>query len=339
MHLTDIEAEVTRQAENWQEHTGRITGWDVDGGVITVGGTLFTLNDNAQKQMWQRLGIVGVYNSYKPEDGVYKVYDDDLTDLRVLQQNIDWCIRHRQKTDTLIIYDQSDNEAKCVKSDRYQRLKNLAVFNKAIEIYPDTDMFNADHSYINDKRMYLSFGSADSHVSQLEIKETGMQQGDLIGMGCQVWNNEVGLGSAKVGQFLIRLACANGMTSRRQIDLKAIPHIHKDMIPRLDYAMRHILDVGNMEQVLTRALNRPAIVETLDNEQLQTITKIPIRHFEGIRTAHEQEPVGVSPQGINGYGVLAAVTRYNSHIFPGQEDYSPYESQELMHLAYPLLTL
>ncbi len=67
--------------------------------------------------------------------------------------------------------------------------------------------------------------------------------------------------------------------------------------------------------------------------------QIPKRHHDGVISAHLADPIGVSEEGVNGYGIYNATTRWNSHGYRSTDYFTQEESQSLMAAAYPLLTM
>lgn len=321
MSLQDIERIAKYQQDNWKTIDGEITDFDLEHNTIKVGGVEFTYNQHAGKNVFERLNMLGAAGDF-----------DTISDRKMLQKIVDYCIINKQKTDSRVIYDTNNYEAKAVKSDRYTPVGNYRVLQKAIAKYEDS--FHEKGSFISDERMILNFGNIETR----EVKGKNMQKGDVIGFGSQIWNSDVGLSSLGVGQFMIRLACTNGMTSRESINVSRIAHTSNDLMEKLAYAMETIINPERMIKVITRAMERPAIVEDI-RDFTKIIKGIPNRHIDGIVFAHNQEPIGVSAEGVNGWGIYNAITRYATHLFPHYETFNNYESNQLLTNAYPLLTL
>jgi len=320
MQLQDIERIAKYQNDNWYVHDGYITELDIVNNVIVVNGEEFNLNNLSSEQAFRRLNINGTRKDFSSED-----------DQPILQQAVDWAIGTRQKTKSRIIYDVNTNEAKCVKSERYNPVGNYQILQHSLRKFEDN--FTPKHSYINDKRMYLSFGVVQSHY----IVPKNAKVGDEIGFGAQVWNSDVGLSSLSVGQFMLRLACTNGMISRETINIERLIHTRSDLFYKFKEKLDYIVEPRKMIDIISRAMGRPAIVEKFEDFS-KIVPQIPERHHEGIIDAHKIEPIGVSADGVNGWGIYNAITRYNSHIYQDLPIYDPFESQKLLSAANHILT-
>jgi hypothetical protein len=102
--------------------------------------------------------------------------------------------------------------------------------------------------------------------------------------------------------------------------------------------MNSILNAKDMLKVISRSIDRPAIVENI-RDFTKIIKGIPSRHDDGIVMAHGMEPMGLSPEGINGWGIYNAITRYVSHIYPQYATFDNNEANQILAAAYPLLTV
>ena len=336
MEKKTIERVSKYQADNWAEFDGYIGSYNAEDGILIVGTEEFSMNANARKQMAERLGMKGTVKDFEK-------------DLAFMQDAYNRKISTAQKTPSRIIYDTNNMEAKAVKSTRYNRLLNNDVFYKAIDTYED--FFDPKHSFINDNNMYLGF----TGVKEVEVKPKNAKVGEIISFGSQVWNSETGNGSLGVGQLLVRLVCTNGMTSKEMLDVARWKHLtFYDLMAKLVEGLNTIITPDKTAKLLSRAMGRGPIVPrindtTLEGKDLVMAQKpwrtllsrfqIPKRHHDGIIIRHVDDPIGVSGDGVNAWGIYNAVTGYNSHVFPRTLAYNNMESQNLMTSAYPLLTL
>jgi len=325
---------IAMQQALWQTVDDYIKKYDVEEGILYLqNGDEFTLNPNAEEQVLDRLHLKGTSKDFDEEDR----YEDGNHDKVFVQNAVNWKVKYGQKTPSRVIYDPETNQAKAIKSNRYTMMPNYYVLQKALienTEYSPEDHYDARYSYIDDNHMKVGF----TGMRQVEVGAK-FNKGDILGVGVRMWNSQTGNSSLGVGQLLVRLACTNGMTSKEAYDIFRMTHANKDLMYRFNYAMRNILSSDKMIKAIERSIGRPAIVENLSDTRLAKITRIPSRHFSGIRKAHEDDPIGVSEEGVNGWGVYNAVTRYNRHIYPRSPNYNNFESNELMALAYPLITL
>ena len=346
MDLKQIQTVATYQTDNWDSFKGQIQNYDLSEGVLelekvdesnVIEVAEFKLNPNSQTQVLERLGLKGTYADFIGAKSLAKW----KMSAEQMQSNIDYRIKQMQESSrvapTQVIYDTKTMHAKAVKSDQYVRLPNKEVLDRTIAKYGEN--FNHKNSWIDDKRMNISFSDIDTRwISKKEISERQLQQGDAVSFGIQVSNSDTGYGSLMVGQFMVRLACTNGMTSRVAMDIERMIHVHNDLMVRLDYALDHIVEPGTFAKTIQSAMNRPAIIKTID--EFPTIIKnVPKIHKAGIMLRHENDPIGVNADGINPWGVFNAITGYASNGYTQSENYDRKVANELMYAAYPLLKI
>lgn len=329
MNLEDIKRFALYQKEHWLEHKGVIAQYDyVDKKLVLSDGSEFTVSPQAEHQLFSnRIKILGTVNNF--ED-----------DPEFIQKAIERKIDRETKTDTFLIYDEKNQNIKGVVSDRYKRIFN----NDVIARIPDNYMtqFDRQHSFINDVKMSVKLTNSDS-INKQEIKAAGYQVGDMVALGLGVGNSEVGEGSLWVEQVALRLVCTNLMIRPAgAINVERVVHKGFGIMEKFNYAMSEAAQKSEIMPILNRAINRPAIYDVEDEYDIPNVLRrvhIGKEHDEGIINAYGIEPLGRSNEGINGWGVYSAVTRYNSNIYPNTDHYSPLESISILNSAYPLLTM
>ena len=347
MDLEAIRSFAQNQKDNWDEKYGFILNFDTTDDIITLrveeeNGQYedleFTVNPTAKKQTYKRIGLGGTYKDWIggdtegfPKWKIDNTQMQDCIDTRIQQMGL-----NSRLSPSRILFDRNTMDAKSVMTQKYVRTPNIGVLEHAEAQYEDN--FDPNHSWITDDKMMLSF----KNVNTVSITKDGVassaEVGDIVGFGAQVWNSETGMAPVAVGQFLERLACTNGMTSRMVEDLFRFRHVYNDLMEKLDEALISIVEPTRTSEIIANAMGRPAIISTIA-EFPKIVSKIPKIHHTGIIKAHTQDPIGVTDKGINGWGVYNAVTRYAQHIYPNAPDYTGAVRQDIMAAAYPLLTL
>ena len=346
MDLKDIRSFAQKQKDDWAEKYGVLSDFDREGGTITLtvdnmDGTHsdmeFSLNDNAEAQTYKRLGLGGTYKDWIGDGNdqfpKYKRNETQMQDC--IDKRIEQMEANSRLAPTRVLYDSKSLDAKSVMTQKYIRIDNIGVLEQAVKKYGDN--YDPNHSWITDNKMMLSFKNINTVAIGKDGIDKTAQVGDIVGFGAQVWNSETGNSSVGVGQFLERLACTNGMTSKMIADLYSFRHIYANLMIEISSAMDKIVNPDRTATIIAKAMKRPAVISSM--EEFPKIVKVPKIHHEGIIAAHESEPIGTSPEGINGWGVYNAFTRYAQHSLPYTDGYTGALAQDMMTIAYPLLTL
>jgi len=323
MQLSEIRRIAQHQDDHWVSRQGFIDTVDITEGLIEVDGVEYKLVDNSKREV---LGILGL-------NGTAREFEDDPKFLQMAVRRKNGDLNREYQ----VIYDETNDQAKGIKGTGYQMISNIDVLDKSMSRYGDN--FDPRHSNINDNSMEISF----SGIQNIPIPSK-RSVGDIVSFGTRAWNGITT--SLGVGQLLERLACTNGMLSREKMDVVRMAHNQHELMMRLEEGLVSIMKNDSMLNVMARAVDRPAIVRRLDAPDghkawgdLLTRYRIPRRHHEGIFRAHRAEEVGVDEDGVNGWGVYNAATRYNSHEHRDLSTYDFHESMAIMTNAYSLLTL
>jgi hypothetical protein len=338
MQAAEIREFVEYQKNHWKQCDGHITSYDIKEGILKANGKEFTVNKNAEEQILQRLKLVGTAGDFAKLNK-----KGEMEDAYFMQQAIARKIAFGQKTASRIIYDEDTNQAKAVKSTRYNRIYNLDVLDKAMEKYQD--FFTPNLSHVDDDYMYLSFDK----MSEIVIKD------DRFSTGIQAWNSETGNASLGVGQLMFRFACTNGMVGKDSIDVERMAHSENDLMMRFLNAIDKVKDTTNFQKTIEKSINNPNglvrriydlgldIPETDRDHPRHSWTnmlarfKFPEKYVNGIIAAHLKEPVGIVDGGVNAWGLYNAITRYATHDYPLDPEFNAVKQQAMFGSAYPLL--
>ncbi len=329
MNLEDIKRFALYQKEHWLEQTGVIAQYNyADKVLVLSNGSEFTVSPQAEHQLFtNRIKILGTVNNF-------------TNDPEFIQKAVDRKIERETKTNTFVIFDERNKNIKGIVSDQYRRIFNANVIDRIPDNY--LQQFDKQHSFINDVKMSIKLTNSDS-INKQEIKAAGYKVGDMVALGMGVGNSEIGEGSLWVEQVALRLVCTNLMIRPAgAINVERMIHKGFGIMDRFNYAMHEVAQRSEIMPVINRAINRPAIYDVANENQIPNVlrrVRIGKEHDEGIINAYGIEPLGRTEEGINGWGVYSAVTRYNSNVYPNTENYSALESMSILSAAYPLLTM
>lgn len=150
----------------------------------------FGIRDHAHGQMAQHAGVPKPY---------YDRLRADHPDLLAMNLNTLFDREPSRRMMRML-----DEQLRAFMSDRYRPLDNydlgMAVLPRLME-FPDIEMAS---SQLTERRFYMKFV-----FPRLEAE---IKVGDVVQMGVEISNSEVGAGSLRVSPLILRLACLNGMT-------------------------------------------------------------------------------------------------------------------------------
>ena len=197
-------------------------------------------------------------------------------------------------------------------SDRYRRLDNIEIATKLLPEFArlgtDVEFHNAA---ITDTRFYLR--------ATFPSMEKAVKVGDPVRWGVQIKNSEVGAGQFDISNFVLRLACTNGMVvtkvmSARHVGKRLGENLSDEAITADDKAfwlaardeLRASIDVARFDEML----------EVLKGTTEGAVIEAPIRATERLAKAYslsesEQEAVLTSLAtggDFTRWGALNAVT-------------------------------
>lgn len=211
LDLTALAAELTRLQESKRDYTvnTRRVGWSTIGSttLVTIDGVEddtpivgpdpdghytygWTVNDYAHGQVADRLGIPRRYYDR------LRAESPDLLDTNVRH----WLIAKPEKRMIRTL----DGRVRAVLSDRYRRLDNYDLMERAIiPALQDIDGLTFQVAHLGPERMTVR--------ALLPRIEREVTVGDAVQAGVQIRNSEVGAGALEVAPFVWRLVCLNGM--------------------------------------------------------------------------------------------------------------------------------
>jgi hypothetical protein len=263
----------------------------------------FLLNDHALGQMATDLGIPKRYFDRM------KVEAFDLFRLNVHH----WM--YQEPNRRMIRAKRADSgppTARAWLSDRYRRLDNIEI---ATKLLPEFSRLGTDVTFhnaaITDTRFYLR--------ATFPSMEKAVKVGDPVRWGVQIKNSEVGAGQFDISNFVLRLACTNGMVvskvmSARHVGKRLGDNLSDEAITADDKAfwlaardeLRASIDVSRFDEAM----------EVLKGTTEGAVIDAPIRATERLAKAYslsesEQEAV-LTQLASNGdfsrWGALNAFT-------------------------------
>jgi hypothetical protein len=169
-------------------------------------GEEFVLGEHALGQMATDLGIPKRYFDRMKE-----------TDFGLFQTNVHHWLYHEPNR-RMIRSRRSDGDeltARAWLSDRYRRLDNIEIATKLLPEFArlgtDVEFHNAA---ITDTKFYLR--------ATFPSMEKAVKVGDPVRWGVQLRNSEVGAGQFDISNFVLRLACINGMVVTRVMSARHV---------------------------------------------------------------------------------------------------------------------
>ena len=171
------------------------------------GAESFFLNDHAIGQMSTDLGIPKRYFDRMRE-----------ADFGLLRTNVHhWLYQEPNRRMIRARYGDllGTPTARAWLSDRYRRLDNIEI---ATKLLPEFARLGTDVKFhnaaITDTRFYLR--------ATFPAMEKAVKVGDPVHWGVQIKNSEVGAGQFDISNFVLRLACTNGMVVSRVMSARHV---------------------------------------------------------------------------------------------------------------------
>jgi len=319
MNFEAIKEKAIYQKKYWEEMDGRITEVDLKDNVVRIGDVELFLSPVAKTQVLERLKI----------PGTVREWSKDLDFLQIaVDKRIKRLTESKHSSPERIIFDMKSREAKAVRTTKYKRLFNADLM-AVVEKKYGTDL-DERFSYIDDERMIVAYK---------EMKTENTNVGDTVGFSVQIRNSEAGIMRLSAAQYWLRKICTNGAVAPiKEVDVEMY-HVYDDIYDRLMVMTDQMLETSEVMALINRAEVRPALT-TVDRLS-EMLTKYGVQkiYHEPILLALKQESIGVSADGINGYAIHNAITRYVSHDFLGQENANAnlWAAQQLMTQAYQFL--
>lgn len=148
-----------------------------------------SVNDNAHRQIGDRLGIPAKYYQRMQEEQPELLADNVNTWFQAKPE--------RRMVRTL------DNTARAFLSDRYQRIDHEEVAEMVLPVLADHAGLEVVSCEMTERRMYIK-AVTPRIAGQVAV-------GDEVQAGVVISNSEIGLGALHVQPLILRLVCLNGM--------------------------------------------------------------------------------------------------------------------------------
>lgn len=317
MRLEDITEKAKYQKENWEELDGKIESLDVTTREITVNGMDLVLSELAFNQALDRLGMPYTCKEFKGDnfyiqEGVNKKVKSLYEKKRISPQRL--------------IFDIKTKEVKAIRTTKYKRLFNADLIATVVKRFGTN--IDERFSFVDDLRLVIAF----REVSQAETKV-----GEIVGFGVEIRNSEAGIMRLGACQYLLRKVCGNGAIAPIKEMEVQIYHVYDDIYPRFLQLCTSLIDTSSTMTLINRSINRPALTTIDKIPELLTHFAVQKRYHDGILSALSEEKIGITDDGVNGWAIHNAITRYVSHAYLESDKYEPWLAQQLMLQAYQFL--
>ena len=266
----------------------------------------YGVTELAQRQIAERLKIP------------YRYYDlMRVQQPTLLDQNVNtWFDARTEKRFVRTLY----GDVRAFLSDRYQRIDNLEIAFKVLQILNEQVDWAQASCEVTDNHLYIK-------VISNQVKEE-VVPGDLVKAGFVVSNSEVGLGCVKVEPLVYRMVCSNGMiipdqrlrkyhVGQRQgiEDDFAIELFREETIAKSNEAF-----LMKVEDILHGALNEKLFRQTIERFRIAKQETIDVDPVETVKTVgdnlglNEEEKIKVSANYLSEedytkYGLANAITK------------------------------
>ena len=209
-------------------------------------------------------------------------------------------------------------------SDRYQRLDNLELAYRVINVLKDNESWAVGSCEATETRLYIKVVS--------DRVKAEVVPGDVVQAGFVVSNSEVGLGTVKIEPLVYRLVCSNGLivqdrvhqryhVGSRVLESEFGTELFRDETIKTDqqaYFMK-------VEDILRGALNPAMFEKAVARMRAATQRRIEVEPVEAVRllgdsyhfTDEETMQVGahyIAGKDFTQYGLVNAVTRTSQDI-------------------------
>lgn len=174
---------------------------------------VFGINENAHRQMANRLGIP------------YKYYERMKTDYpELLAENVNgWFAKEPEQRMLRTMY----GNARAFLSDRYRRIDNLELMQAVYPVIQDMEGVQVKSCEVTDSHLYLQVVS--------NKVQTEVAKGDIVQAGFIISNSEIGYGAVSVQPLIYRLVCTNGMIAKENTHKRY--HIGKNVEQEDNYEL------------------------------------------------------------------------------------------------------
>jgi len=226
-----------------------------------------------------------------------------------------------------------DNQARAFLSNRYRRLDNGELLQKAVlPALSDIKDIQIKSCEVTDNRLYIK--AVTPKISG-EVKK-----GDVVQAGIVISNSEVGMGTVSIEPLILRLVCDNGMIAPSRLDAYGLKKFHVGR--RIDVGEAAAAELLSDEalraddqafwlkarDVIKGVLDQQVfqkILQALQESGEKTINGDPVAAVKELANRYrlnDIEEAGIRTQLMQfeeatQYGLLNAVTRFSQQV----EDY------------------
>lgn len=257
------------------------------------------LSDYAMTQAFNRIGIPVRYGKRLFAERPDLVADQFNHWVSKEQRRV--LIRFRNNGDTGVI--------RGFLSDSYTRLDNKDVMNSLGQIIKDIPNAEVEGFYLDDRRMHIRLTLPDLSVDFGEaVGETVDGMRDILRVGVDIINSEIGASSLIVSPLVFRLVCLNGLRAwRTEGDIFRQRHIHlteQELFGRMNTAVGSAIKAG--DELIERMYEAKKFKVESPLEVIEKLSKKQMYSQELIETAKTNYLIEPSKDL---YGVMNAFTR------------------------------
>jgi hypothetical protein len=229
-----------------------------------------------------------------------------------------------------------DGDARAFLSDRYRPLDNFALAEAVLPVVMAQPSVRMESSQFTPTRFYMKL--------VFPKIETEVKRGDVVQLGLNVSNSEVGEGSLNVQVMVYRLVCLNGLivpdmgqkryhVGKRADETESAFEMYTDKTRALDDAaffskvrdtIKGVLKLPVLETVVQKM--RDATEQKIEGTQIQNVIEVTAKRFGYT----EATSGGILRHLIEGgdltrYGLMNAITRQS-------QDEADYETATRMEM-------
>lgn len=213
-----------------------------------------------------------------------------------------------------------DGKARAFLSDRYRPLDNFQLAEAVLPVAMAQPQVRMESSQFTESRFYMKL--------VFPKIETEVKKGDVVQLGLNISNSEVGNGSLAVQVMVFRLVCLNGLivpdmgqrryhVGKRADETESAFEMYTDATKQLDDAaffskvrdtIKGVLNLPVLEKVVQKM--RDATEQRIEGTQIQNVVEVTAKHF-----GYSQNTSGgilrhlIEGGDLTRYGLMNAITR------------------------------
>ena len=194
-------------------------------------------------------------------------------------------------------------------SDSYTKLDNRDVMNALHEVVKEIPNAEVEGFYLDDRRTHIRLTLPELSVDFGEaVGETVDGMRDILRVGVDIINSEIGASSLVVSPLVFRLVCLNGLRAwREEGDVFRQRHIHlssQELFGRMNEAVGSAIKAG--DELIERMYETKKFKVESPLEVIEKLSKKQMYSQELIETAKTNYLIEPSKDL---YGVMNAFTR------------------------------